>query len=116
MLLSDKDGSANSPCLLSRTLPLQVAVRAGHAAIVALLLQQGADPAKADFPLHTAVECGHLEVVRLLLDAKCDPAARNARGRPPMALAAREDKIDIMELFLARYDLTKLKPVTLLGF
>ncbi len=104
MLLSDKDCSANSPCLLSKTLPLQAAVRAGHADAVGALLEAGADPAAVpDSPLHAAAESGCLLVVDRLLKAGCDPAARNSRGRPPMAVAAREDQIDVMELLLTKY-------------
>jgi len=104
--LSDKDGSPNAPCHLSQVLPLQAAVRAGQAAVVQVLLEAKADPSLARDPplLHLAVEMGQKEVVERLLDSGCDPAARNPRGRSPMALAAREDRLDIMELLISRYN------------
>jgi ankyrin repeat protein len=59
--------------------PLQVAVREGHAGVVRVLLQGGADP-NPDFAsadgyslLHEAAERGHLDVVEVLISAGALP-------------------------------------------
>ncbi len=107
-MLSDEDGSADAPCHLSRVLPLQAAVRSGRAGAVAALLEAGADPGRCQqdhqqLPLlHLAVEQGHLEVAERLLSAGCRADERNARGRPPMAIAAREDRVEVMQILIAR--------------
>ena len=105
--MSDDDGSADAPCHLSRVLPLQAAVRSGRACAVAALLEAGADPGRCQQDqqsplLHLAVEQGHLEVAERLLSAGCRADERNARGRPPMAIAAREDRVEVMQILIAR--------------
>ncbi len=108
ILLSDEDGSADAPCHLSRVLPLQAAVRSGRAGAVAALLEAGADPGRCQQDhqqsplLHLAVEQGHLEVAERLLSAGCPADERNGRGRPPMAIAAREDRVEAMQILIAR--------------
>jgi ankyrin repeat protein len=61
--------------------PLQAAASQGHAEIVRLLLEQGADAntlsGEHDSPLQVATSEGHAEIVRLLLDAGAD---LNLRG------------------------------------
>ena len=64
------------------TTPLITAAMMGHADVVAILLEQGADPAKAGLngvnALHVAASMGHVEVMALLLDGGADPDARHA--------------------------------------
>ena len=66
--------------------PLIYAAREGHADVVELLLQLGADPNAATASggataLHRAAYMGHLAVVQLLLRAGADAARQDADGQ-----------------------------------
>jgi hypothetical protein len=70
---------------------LYIAARSGHAAIVRLLIDAGADLSAADregnTPLHIAAY-GDTAVVRLLLEAGAHAKARNKAGQTPADCAA----------------------------
>ena len=50
-------------------------------------------------PLHAAVASGHAEVVRLLLEAGADAGARNKRGKTPRQLAKKLKALALLSLF-----------------
>ena len=70
--------------------PLSMATRQGNAAMVKLLLQDGAKPNARDHrsqtALHMAAECGHADVIRALLDHGAAVNAR-AKGTTPLGMA-----------------------------
>lgn len=75
-----------------------------HEAVVAMLLQAGADPNKADWhqvsPLHSAVEHEDEGIVRLLLDYGASTKIKDLSGETPMHRATRiknEKVIDMLE-------------------
>jgi len=101
---------------------LVVAAHAGHAALAALLLDQGADPNAAGAgytALHAAVLQGNAELVRALLSHHADPNARLTKGTPitrsgqdfvftqnlagatPLFLAAKYLDLPIIRILLA---------------
>src|SRR6185312_3119198 len=73
------------------------AAAGGHAAIVALLLERGADPdahQQGGFvPLHSAAARGDEVTARLLLDHGATPDVRADDGRRPLDLAPAGDGI-----------------------
>ena len=84
---------------------LHVAARDGHAAIVKLLLEAGADVSEKDVDtqataLHRAAERGHDTCVRILLEAGADIDARNVNGMTPLHKAARSGHGDVVHLLL----------------
>ncbi|KAH7330013.1 ankyrin repeat-containing domain protein [Rhexocercosporidium sp. MPI-PUGE-AT-0058] len=63
---------------------LRFAIRAGHDAVVKILLEQGADPnitfgARETSPLNNAFLCGYAEIIRILLNAGADLEYVNSR-------------------------------------
>ena len=71
--------------------PLHAAAAGSHAAIVAMLLEAGADPNTRQrhgfTPLHAAAANGDIADVEALLAAGADPNARNDDGATPLSLA-----------------------------
>lgn len=63
------------------------AVGCGNEAIVALLLENGANPnipgGQNETPLHEAVVCNRSAIVQLLVSHGADVNARNSRGLTP---------------------------------
>ncbi len=82
---SSRRSSSDGRSRASHSLPLVAAAKAGHAAIVRLLLQAGADPAVTDAAgcsaLWHAADRTHSEVVQLLLE----------RGPPEMVDRPNQD-------------------------
>ena len=75
--------------------PLHHAARAGDAAMVRLLLENGADLEARDpggtTALHYAAYWGHPEVAQVLLAAGADPNALDRAGYTPLAWARERD-------------------------
>ena len=73
--------------------------------IIAILLDNGADPNAKNFigdtALHHAASAGNIEAVKLLLAAGADSKAANDEGETPLKNAARDGHIEIAELLLA---------------
>jgi|ThiBio_1000_plan_1041568.scaffolds.fasta_scaffold06313_4 ankyrin repeat protein len=74
--------------------PLHAAALEGHAEVVGLLIDAGADvnartSGTKTTPLHSAAGGGHAEVARLLLEHGADPGAKTVEGNTPRALAER---------------------------
>ncbi len=84
-------------CSVDATLPadggtaLHEAARHGHAHVVRLLLDHGADALNVDAemrtPLHLVALGGHGLCVKALLDSGADPMAPDAHGATPLSLA-----------------------------
>ena len=76
--------------------PLHHAARAGDAAMVRLLLENGADVSArcglGETPLHHAAYWGHPEVAQELLAAGADPNAVDGAGYTPLAWARERDR------------------------
>lgn len=82
--------------------PLHMAVALGHAEMVKILLDAGADPnAKGGTaehsPLHAAVQNGNVEIVALLLNAGADPNARDKQGRTALDMARDDASMALVE-------------------
>lgn len=77
--------------------PLHSAATGGHAAIVGLLLERGADPNARQHggyvPLHSAAGRGDEVSVRLLLEHGADPDVRADDGRRPFDLATGDGRV-----------------------
>ena len=86
--------------------PLHLAAFFGQPAVVALLLERGADvgavarnPMQVQ-PLHSAVAGRDLESVRLLLAAGADPDARQHGGWTPLMAARQHGDTEVERLLL----------------
>jgi len=70
---------------------LHVAAKHGHANVLRLLLEAGADALSADAEMRTALHlvavAGHGLCVKALLDAGADPEGRDSDGKTPLDLA-----------------------------
>ena len=87
--------------------PMHAAARVGHADILSLLLEHGADlEGRAKYnmtPLHQASWNGRLEAARLLLDHGADINAREEEDWTPLHCAARtRNNIQVVQLLLER--------------
>lgn len=91
-----RDWLADDRCMMNATMgdgstALHHAARAGHANIVRMLLDAGADVLSVDAqlstPLHLVAAGGHGLCVKALLDAGSDPEANDATGASPLELA-----------------------------
>jgi cytohesin len=89
-----------------RNTPLHAAATGGHAAVVQVLLDAGADPNAVQTgqwtALHAAAERGHAEVVALLLAAGGDRGALSASGKRAADLAGEKGHHAVTALFEAR--------------
>jgi len=76
--------------------PLHSAAAGGHAGIVKLLLEHGADPNAAQdggfTPLHSAAQNDDRDSVEALLEAGADPSRANDEGKTPADLAGDETR------------------------
>ncbi len=85
-----------------RNQPIHAAATSGHAALVAALLEAGADPNAEQSgqwtALHGAAEKGHVEVVRRLLAAGADAGRASASGATPLTLARGKGHAAVVEL------------------
>lgn len=78
---------------VSGSCPVHLAAAYGHAQVIRVLLQHGADVSACNglkqTPLHTAASASHpAETLRLLLDAGGDVMSRDTAGRTPLHVAA----------------------------
>ena len=84
---------------------LHEASRKGHTAVVRMLLEHGADPARAnafgDTALSVASCNGHAGVVRLLLERGAETDSRNAFGDTPLILASYHGHVDLVNMLLS---------------
>lgn len=93
---------------------LQKAARGNHVEVVALLLKAGAEPSahagdKSHTPLHDAAERGALASAELLVEYGADVNARERWGMPPIHLAVKKDKPE-MVAFLAASGAAAIEP------
>ena len=86
--------------------PVWWAAKGGHAKMVKLLLEKGADLAAADndgqTPLHSAASEGHTKVVSFLLEKGADLAIVDNDRQTPLHLAARDDEVEVVNLLLEK--------------
>ncbi|KAG2453016.1 hypothetical protein HYH02_002352 [Chlamydomonas schloesseri] len=86
--------------------PLLMAVVAGHADTVRVLLDGGASrqacmsEEEKDSALHVAAARGDARVAELLVEGGADTAARDAAGCTPLTVAAREGHLEVVQLLL----------------
>ena len=70
---------------------LHAAAANGHANVVRMLLEGGADVLSVDnelrTPLHLVAQAGHGLCVKALLDAGADPEGQDAKGETPLKIA-----------------------------
>ncbi|KAJ1449087.1 hypothetical protein M885DRAFT_622840 [Pelagophyceae sp. CCMP2097] len=85
--------------------PLLMAVAVNQVAVVALLLESGADCDQADArgttPLALAAQAGHVEVMHALLKFKADANKANDQGSTPLLLAAQTGNVAAVDVLLA---------------
>ena len=78
-------------CSADGATALHSGARHGHAHVIRLLIEAGADALSVDPDLRTALHlvaaAGHGMCVKALLDAGSDPEGRDAEGNTPMTLA-----------------------------
>ena len=87
--------------------PLMMAARAGHAPVMRLLLERGANPKTASVagttPLMLAAAAGSADAARVLLDAGADVSAtESARGQTAVMFAAAYNRIAVIQLLAER--------------
>ena len=85
---------------------MHVAARAGHADVLSLLLEHGADVDVQNLygttPLYRAARSGKLEAGRLLLDRGADINARGNVGETPLSGALFERRVEFARMLLER--------------
>ncbi|XP_041644377.1 histone-lysine N-methyltransferase EHMT1a [Cheilinus undulatus] len=86
--------------------PITWAIEYKHKELVHLLLSKGADVNMRDKEenvcLHWAALSGCDDVAQALLEARCDLSAINIHGDSPLHVAARENHLECVMLFLSR--------------
>ena len=85
--------------------PLALSVHNGHAGVLRLLLDAGAEPSarggsEQATPLHLASRYDRVTIARMLLAAAADPNARNRHMETPLHCAARRGAAEIVRLLL----------------
>lgn len=88
--------------------PLHCAAWKGHVAVVAVLLDAGADPNSQNAnthwggtPLHAAAHANHREVAALLLARGADPRAISGNGRTPLEVTTFHNATAVARLLHA---------------
>ena len=85
---------------------LLLASENGHAQVVKLLLDKGANPAFLDrrgrTPLHAAASAGHTAVAHLLLDAGGSADAPDHNGETPLMQACLNNHVSVLRLLLGK--------------
>lgn len=85
--------------------PLMLAVKAGNASMVLLLLNYGAQPqttnSEGESALHLAAASGDPEICDLLVQHGAWLELEDAEGESPLFFAVRENSLDIVTLLLA---------------
>lgn len=89
---------------------LIMAVIYGHTQIVAYLLAKGSKfdyttPSSSNTPLGYAAIKGHFDIVRLLCSAGASASIKNKNGQTPLMLAAKYDRISVIDYLLEQNDL-----------
>ena len=103
VLISDRDATLNSPCLLTHEMPLEAAIKAGNVDVLELLLNEGAELARISYPLHCAIERGHLNMTRILSSLACETSSkRDPSGKSPLLLACCKGSLEIVILLLSK--------------
>jgi hypothetical protein len=92
----DKDGAT----------PLHVAAMKGHASVVEMLVQAGADMdaregAHGLTTLHIAASQGHASVVEVLIQAGANKEAKAMQGWTPLHVAAMKGRASVVEVLVA---------------
>ncbi|XP_034027154.1 histone-lysine N-methyltransferase EHMT1-like [Thalassophryne amazonica] len=86
--------------------PITWAIEYKHKELVRLLLARGADVNMRDKEenvcLHWAALAGCADIAQVLLDARCDLSAVNIHGDSSLHVAARENHLECVMLFLSR--------------
>ncbi len=87
--------------------PLLMAAKAGHASVIATLLERGADPKAASrtgsTPVMLAAAAGSVEAVGMLIEAGADVNSReSARGQTAIMFAAAYNRVPVLRLLAAR--------------
>ncbi len=87
--------------------PIHYAADGGHADIVRLLIERGADvnahhPRYRWYPLHEAANQGHADVAALLLDHGAEVNPANHDALTPLLMAAAEGRRDVVVLLIER--------------
>nr|XP_027220828.1 serine/threonine-protein phosphatase 6 regulatory ankyrin repeat subunit B-like [Penaeus vannamei] len=89
--------------------PLHLAADGGHAEIVKILLQRGADKEANNYegmtPLHLASWGGHAEVIKVLLGAGANGDARTKEGMTAVHLASMGGHVSSIEELATRCDI-----------
>jgi ankyrin repeat protein len=84
---------------------LLVAARQGHADVIVVLLEHGADPDGSNplgqTPLHLAAMYGHVAAAEALIAGGAEIEARAQGGYTPLALAAGHGRAPVLKLLLA---------------
>lgn len=91
-------------CFESGDLPITLAAREGHEAVIEELICGGADVNKLDKnghgPLHIAVHMNDEESVNILLENGADPNKYNIDSKTPLHIAAERGYITMVQLLL----------------
>ncbi|XP_071396302.1 histone-lysine N-methyltransferase EHMT1a [Centroberyx affinis] len=86
--------------------PITWAIEYKHKELVHVLLARGADvnirDKEENVCLHWAALSGCDDVAQALLEARCDLGAANVHGDSPLHVAARENQLECVMLFLSR--------------